>query len=975
MAILTTESTTSTTSTSTIKKNPRRKKKKRRQAKSQDKNMTKVMTDSPRKIATKTIEAVRLCSIRRVAQELGFSVGRDNKILSPFVTEKTPSCLLNKDDRTFKCFSSDEHGDVIRLWQVVKSASFYEAVVDLAEIFSITVEYDAADPNAPPPVKRAPLYEALDMAATLYAASMPIDIIKALAGRGISAAQITRWQIGYGAGNLRNQCNGCATELCSLGILNEAWNDTNYKRIVFPIHNADGKVVGFTARSTTAEKGIPKYINSRNSAVYDKSKILYGLHLCKERIRKTGVATLVEGCTDAIALDRDGEQWNAVSTLSKTFSNEQAALLMRCGCETLNVMYDADTAGQDGTEKAIGTALANGLMPYVVALPEGLDPDNWVNLRANGGAEEHTRTDGVVWFVGRKLADKKDKPFEYDKGLTAVAELLCQCGNESVRDMYVGQVLSLFKLDKKIFGSKIRARLQEMSQAKRESTRNKSSDNTEQREVLRKGYSEAKNFLRVGTDYFKLVWKYDQRYKIYEQQLVKWTDSAIRQDYVEKGFVNFFDYIPKFDDFGMSPNFRQHRQVITIAHQGVTSQLFNLCHPLPHEPKQGAFPTIIGFLMHLFGSTEKPCDWFAEHDGDVVLSSQERPDLLGNPIMVIKDYYRLKLQTPTQILPVICLVSNEQETGKSTLLKFNTDLFGANACIIGKEHLESQFNGTYAKKLMIGIDEAFIGIEKKAAKERIKKLATDETIIMNLKGVEAKELPYYGSLVFCSNDEKDFMQIESTDKRFWIVKVKAPTVKDPDLRSKMVSELPAFIHYCMNTPVFHPKETRSWFNDRYLRTAQRDEVAYYTRRPREAVIQDFITNLFLTYRVTEIKIGLDSLEAELNKIIRPNITKLEIGNFFRKQGYALGNPTSESYPTGFVAAHANETQLYAADNISRCPPKVQRVFRFNVADKYWTTLIEQTDPEYFGAALVSGIGFESQPKDSISQQDDNEIPF
>jgi hypothetical protein len=196
--------------------------------------------------------------------------------------------------------------------------------------------------------------------------------------------------------------------------------------------------------------------------------------------------------------------------------------------------------------------------------------------------------------------------------------------------------------------------------------------------------------------------------------------------------------------------------------------------------------------MHLFGSTEKPCDWFAEHDGDVVLSSQERPDLLGNPIMVIKDYYRLKLQTPTQILPVICLVSNEQETGKSTLLKFNTDLFG-----------------TYAKKLMIGIDEAFIGIEKKAAKERIKKLATDETIIMNLKGVEAKELPYYGSLVFCSNDEKDFMQIESTDKRFWIVKVKAPTVKDPDLRSKMVSELPAFIHYCMNTPVFHPKETRS----------------------------------------------------------------------------------------------------------------------------------------------------------------------
>lgn len=915
-------------------------------------------------ISQKTVDAVLNCSIKQLAERLGYSVNRDRKILSPFKTENTPSCLLNKDDKTFHCFATDSHGNAISLYQAITPTTYPEAIEGIANIFNIAIEYDNDSDNATKPkdyTDKKKLIAVADAAASIYQSALSdATAQKYMEKRGIDVVQASRFGIGYSNGTMPSQMPQSINDLKALGIINDKGNDVFYKRLIFPIHNYAGKVVGFTARALDDEQK-PKYINSRQSDIFNKSAVLYGLHLVAKKIKETGFATIVEGCTDAIALDRDKEEWNAVSTLSKRFSDEQAKLLKNVGCNTLNIFYDNDEAGHLGTENAISTCLRSDIMPYVIALNERIDPDTWVCRRSQNEHLGCEKIDGVVWIATVYLSDKENLPFEYDKGLNKVCEVLAASKNPTIRDMYIGRIAKMFKIDRKVFNSKFKLLL------KVDETENKKEAQT------KKTYADARNYIRVGTDYFKKVWKVD-KYGAYQELLVKWNESIIKSDYVDKGLVHFLDYIAKYDDFGMLPDFVNYRQAISIQHKDVSSVLYNLCHPLPFTPQKGEFPTIKAFLSQLFGDEQKQTDATADFDADnnCFFTPQTNPELIGNPVIIAMDYYRIKLQRPTQILPVICLVSSEQETGKSTLLKFNTKLFGSNACIIGKEHLESQFNGTYANKIMIGVDEAFIGIEKKSAKERIKKLATDETIIYNQKGIEAKEIPYYGSLVFCSNDEKDFMQIQSTDKRFWIIKVKPPKKKDPDLLSKMIAEMPAFIHYCLNTPIFHPKVTRSWFDDKLLHTEQRDEVAKFTRNTQEAAIQDFICNLFFTYRVSTIKIGLESLETELNKTVRFNITKKQIGDFLSKQGFKMGNPTTEKYPTAFNQFFDDDKLLYKQENLSFCPPKTVRLYTFNMFDAYWRDTLYLLDREYF--MLLSKSNWSSETSPAATEHEET-VPF
>ena len=181
------------------------------------------------------------------------------------------------------------------------------------------------------------------------------------------------------------------------------------------------------------------------------------------------------------------------------------------------------------------------------------------------------------------------------------------------------------------------------------------------------------------------------------------------------------------------------------------------------------------------------------------------------------DYYSLILTKPKQLLPILVLVSEEQGTGKSTLLQFNGMLIGANAVILNVSQYSQQFNGVYAAKLIIGIDETVIS--EQFIKERLKQDSTATSIQLRKMHSEHQTLPFYGKFILCTNREKDFAKLEREDMRFWVRKVGKIEQFDAEFIHKLKEEVSAFAHFLMTRQLSVPAPlSRMWFSPEQLKT-------------------------------------------------------------------------------------------------------------------------------------------------------------
>ncbi len=139
------------------------------------------------------------------------------------------------------------------------------------------------------------------------------------------------------------------------------------------------------------------------------------------------------------------------------------------------------------------------------------------------------------------------------------------------------------------------------------------------------------------------------------------------------------------------------------------------------------------------------------------------------------------------------LVSPENNTGKSTFLKWLQILFGTNMVILGNEQFKMKFNAHYITKFIIAIDEGFLEVDKKAEKERLKQMVTADDVYLEYKGMNVEKVDYYGKLVMCSNDADRVMKIDDGESRWFVVRVPVLTEKDPDLKKKLAEEIPAWL--------------------------------------------------------------------------------------------------------------------------------------------------------------------------------------
>lgn len=383
-------------------------------------------------------------------------------------------------------------------------------------------------------------------------------------------------------------------------------------------------------------------------------------------------------------------------------------------------------------------------------------------------------------------------------------------------------------------------------------------------EIIRHG--DADLFLRVGCDYFKKVATLNSKGN-YEIVLKKWKTTEITRDYVKRGITDFFEQIQKHDGFCNIPdNSSNYNRVHIVQIEENQSINYNLYEPLEFELKEGEFQNTKNFLNHITSNKNQPGEY---HTGD--------------KYTILLDYLTILFKNPIQKLPVLCLVSKIQGTGKSTFLKWLKLIYKSNAVILGNNEFKMEFNYHYITKLLIMVDESLIALEARKEKERMKKLATDDKQLVQLKGIDLFEIDFYGKLIMCSNYENNFIPLEKEDIRFFILKLPQFEKEDPDFLEKLESEIPYFLYYLNNRKIFHPKESRAWFNHKYIRTEQYEIIIDNTKSRLEQDIEDYVKDYLLTFQSNELKIDAKILTQKVNENAKYKHSKSEIVRFLKNE--------------------------------------------------------------------------------------------
>jgi hypothetical protein len=369
-------------------------------------------------------------------------------------------------------------------------------------------------------------------------------------------------------------------------------------------------------------------------------------------------------------------------------------------------------------------------------------------------------------------------------------------------------------------------------------------------------YSDAKLYLRVGPFFYKRIMMVNAHDE-YEEVLKTWRVGEIGRDYG----AEFVRQIAKFDSFTNRPsNNGEYQRTITTNHNGIISSLYNLYHPVDWDPIAGEWPTIKKFLEHIFSA----CNIYSEIMYEWGL-----------------DYLQLSYLFPRQRLPILALVSEDRNTGKSTFLDFLKLIYGANMAILDNQRFNPKFTSHFAGKLFVGVDEGHIPLHDKTTKEMIKNTATGKTMWLEAKGTNAESVDNFTHLIFCSNDERNFMQIDAGENRFAVFKVpsfrNAGVKDDPDMLDKMRAEVPAFLNFLINRRLHYPdKTTRFWFPDKVYVTEAFQAVVDKTKSSIEKELEDWINDSFLDFDVAELNYTLSEITTEVSRAAETKFPKNKI---------------------------------------------------------------------------------------------------
>jgi DNA primase len=326
-------------------------------------------------------------------------LGRNYVGLCPFHAEKTPSFTVSDEKGIFHCFSCKAGGSIFNFLMQHDHLSFPEAVEQVARRYGIGVERLAKNSKPEEEDEREALYRLNERAATNYHRVLFDDVVgkKALdyiKKRGVDEPMVRRFMLGfappYGSGLLEiiKKERLSLKNALRLGLIGQRegnrFHEKFFARLMFPIVNAGGKVIGFGGR--VLDQGVPKYLNSSDTPLFRKGSTLYGLFQGKEGIRKRDRVVVVEGYLDVIALHQYGIDY-AVATLGTALTVEHVRALSRY-TKNIVAFFDGDDAGSRAAARSFEIFVEAGLLGRAAFLPKGDDPDSFVRRHGKEAAEE-----------------------------------------------------------------------------------------------------------------------------------------------------------------------------------------------------------------------------------------------------------------------------------------------------------------------------------------------------------------------------------------------------------------------------------------------------------------------------------------------------------------------------------------------------------------------------------------------------------
>jgi DNA primase len=381
--------------------------------------------------------------------------------LCPFHKEKTPSFSVSPSKNIFKCFGCGKGGTPVHFLMEAEQLSFPEAIRELAKKYQITLEETGYhDTSNQSNQEKESLYILNQYALNYYKSilwndprgqSIALDYFKQ---RGFLESTIEKFDLGFApdeanALTTSAQLHGYKIEfLQKLGLSNAHNNDFFRNRVIFPIHNLTGKTIAFAGRNLVSNSNSPKYINSPETELYNKSKTLYGLHLAKRKIREKNFAILVEGYTDVMALHQAGFE-NAVASSGTSLTEDQIHLIKRI-TSNITILYDGDAAGVKAASRGIDLIIHEGLDVKIALIPDKEDPDSYIRKVGTEAFETflvEEATDFILFKINLHNKESGNNPLKKSIAAKDIIQSIAKIEDPIKRSIYLKETADKLELE------------------------------------------------------------------------------------------------------------------------------------------------------------------------------------------------------------------------------------------------------------------------------------------------------------------------------------------------------------------------------------------------------------------------------------------------------------------------------------------------------------------------------------------------
>lgn len=435
-------------------------------------------------ISRATIEQITLSSdlIGLVGEYVSLKKkGANWEACCPFHEEKSPSFKVNPAKGIYKCFGCGKGGDAISFVMDIESMSYVESLRFLAKKYNIAIEESASDfkEDQARQSEKESLQIVMNFAQEYFHRNLhehPDGIAIGLSyfkERGLRADVIESFGLGYALDQWDGLMQEAAKKQYSLELLEKAGliliNEETHKtydrfrgRVTFPIYNVSGRVIAFGARMLGSDKNQPKYINSPESLLYDKSSALYGLYQARNAIRQADMCYLTEGYMDVIAMHQSGIA-QTVASSGTSLTEGQIKLIGRF-TQNLTLLYDGDKAGIKASLRGIDLIVAAGLNVRAVVLPDGHDPDSYAKAFGSEELDKYLKShtqDFIAFKAGLAAEEAAADPIKRAESIDSIVETISLVPDVIKRSVFVSEAARLFKMSEEALTESLNTRIYE----------------------------------------------------------------------------------------------------------------------------------------------------------------------------------------------------------------------------------------------------------------------------------------------------------------------------------------------------------------------------------------------------------------------------------------------------------------------------------------------------------------------------------